>query len=188
MAVLVGRHLRYDWDEPGVRGQRPPHLLQGTRLAPAVLDLQGGRRGLRRGADDQLPALRLPAGGAPHPGAALGRRGHRLARPGPPRRGGRGAGRQVPGRAALPGLGPVRRQRDGRGLDLGGPGQGLVLQAGQPDRDRRRQPARPARSRPSCTGTSTPTPRARPRSAPACSSSTATTWPPSTRPWPRRAI
>ena len=43
LAVLVGRHLRYDWDEPGNRGQRPPDLLQGARLAPAVLGLQGGR-------------------------------------------------------------------------------------------------------------------------------------------------
>jgi transketolase len=44
MAVLVGRHLRYNWDDPDDPGN--DHLLQGARVAPAVLDLQGRRRGL----------------------------------------------------------------------------------------------------------------------------------------------
>ena len=83
--------------------------------------------------------------GHPTPGAAVGRRRDRLAGPGPARRRRRRARRQVPRPAAVPGLGAVRRQRDGRGIDVGGPGQGLLLRAVQPDRDRRRQPARPAR-------------------------------------------
>ena len=40
---------------------------------------------------------------------------------------------------------PLRRQRDGRGLDVGGVRARGVLRARQPDRDHRRQPARPAR-------------------------------------------
>ncbi len=145
LAVLVGRHLPYDWDEPGnpgndhlifSKGHASP-LLYSVYKAVGVVSDEELMTGYRR--------FGSPAGGAPYPGAALGRRGHRLAGAGPARRRGRGAGRQVPRRAAVPGLGPVRRQRDGRGLHLGGPGQGLVLQAVQPDRDGRRQPARPAR-------------------------------------------
>ena len=48
-------------------------------------------------------------------------------------------------RLPVPGVGAVRGQRDGGGLHLGGPGQGRVLPAVQPDRDRGRQPAGPAR-------------------------------------------
>ena len=59
MAVLLARHLRYDWDRPRRAGQRPPDLLQGTRLAAALLDVQGGGRGLRRGADERVPAIRV---------------------------------------------------------------------------------------------------------------------------------
>ena len=125
-------------------GQRPPDLLQGARVAAAVLDVQGGRR-LRRGADDRVPAVRLAAGGSPHPGAAVGRRGHRLARPGAAGRGRGGPGRPVPRRVAVPGLGAVRRHRDGRGVDVGGAGQGRLLPPAQPHRDRRREPPRPAR-------------------------------------------
>ena len=43
MAVLLARHLRYDFDRPGQPGQRPPDLLQGPRLPAAVLVLQGRR-------------------------------------------------------------------------------------------------------------------------------------------------
>jgi len=46
MAVLVGRHFRPTTGTTRVNPrQRPPHLLQGTRVAPGVLDLQGGRGG-----------------------------------------------------------------------------------------------------------------------------------------------
>ena len=129
----------------GRPGQRPSDLLQGARVAAAVLDVQGGGRRLRRGADDRVPAVRLTAGGPPHPRAAVGRRGHRLARPGAAGRGRRGPGRPVPRRTAVPGLGAVRGQRDGRGVDVGGAGQGLLLPLAQPHRDRRREPPRPAR-------------------------------------------
>ena len=46
---------------PAAADQRPPHLLQGPRLAAAVLGVQGRRRGLRRGADDRVPAVRSRA-------------------------------------------------------------------------------------------------------------------------------
>ena len=130
---------------PGRPGQRPPDLFQGARVPAAVLDVQGGRGGLRRGADDRVPPVRLPAGRPPHAGAAVGRRGHRLARPGAAGRGRRRAGRPVPRRAAVPGLGLVRGQRNRRRLHLGSAGQSLLLPAAEPDRDHRRQPPRPAR-------------------------------------------
>ena len=43
LAVLVTRHLRYDWDEPALAGQRPPDLLQGPRVPAALLGVQGRR-------------------------------------------------------------------------------------------------------------------------------------------------
>ena len=48
-------------------------------------------------------------------------------------------------RLPVPHLGDLRRQRDGRGLDVGGARARRLLRARQPDRDHRRQPARPAR-------------------------------------------
>ena len=146
LAVLVGRHLRYDWDSPGnpandhlifSKGHASPLLYSVYKAVGVVSDEELMTQYRRFGA-------RLE--GHPTPDAALGRRGHRLARPGAAGRGGGRAGRQVPGPAAVPRVGAVRGQRDGRGLDLGGAGQGVVLRAVQPDRDRRRQPARPARA------------------------------------------
>ena len=86
MAVLLAKYLHYDFDEPGQPGERPPDLLEGPRLAAALLDVQGGGRDHRRGAA-HLPRLRLPAAGPPDPGDPVGRRRHRLARPGPAVRG-----------------------------------------------------------------------------------------------------
>ena len=37
LAVLVGRHLHYDWDNPRDDAQRPPDLLEGARVPAAVL-------------------------------------------------------------------------------------------------------------------------------------------------------
>ena len=146
LAVLVGRHLRYDWDRPGADAN--DHLIFSKGHASPLLYsvLQGRGSDLRRGADDRIPALRVPPGGSPHAGSALGRRRHRIARPGAARRRRGRAGRPLPRPASLPRVGAVRRQRDGRGLHLGGPRQGVVLRAGQPGRDRRRQPPGPARA------------------------------------------
>ena len=96
LAVLVARHLRYDWEQPKADGQRSPDLLQGARVTAALLGLQGRRGRVGRGVDDRLPALRVPSAGPPDPGAAVGRRRHRLAGAGPARRCGCRAGRQVP--------------------------------------------------------------------------------------------
>ena len=85
MAVLLGRHLRYDFADPRAPRQRPADLLQGPRVAAAVRDVPGGGRDRRR-RTAQLPDPGQPAGRASHPPAALGGRGHRLARPGPARR------------------------------------------------------------------------------------------------------
>src|SRR4051812_22608543 len=70
LAVLVARHLRYDWEQPET-------------------------------VDERLPTLRVPSAGAPDPGAAVGRRRHRIAGTGAARRRRRRAGRQVPRSGAV---------------------------------------------------------------------------------------
>ena len=54
---------------------------------------------------------------------------------------------QVPRPAAFARLGALRRQRDGRGLDVGGVRARVALRARQPDRDHRREPARASAAR-----------------------------------------
>ena len=128
------------------RRERSPHLLQGPRVTPAVLRLQGGGSGVRRGADRRLPAPWIPPARPSHPGTAMGRRRHRVTGTRPPRRRRRRAGRQVPRSSAVPGMGAVWRQRAGRGLDLGGAGQSQSLRTLESRRHRRRQPTRSARA------------------------------------------
>ena len=67
LAVLVSRHLRYDWDNP--RTHDNDHLIfsKGQGFPLAVLDLQGGRGGAGRGADVGVPALRFHLEGHPTP-------------------------------------------------------------------------------------------------------------------------
>ena len=74
---------------------------------------------------------------APHAVASVGRRGNRLARPGAADRGRDGARREAARPPAVPGLGHLRRQRDGRGLDVGGRRARRLLRARQPDGDHR---------------------------------------------------
>ena len=81
MAVLLDKYLRYDFDDPENPANDHLDLLQGPRLAAALLAVQGGRRDHRRGAP-HLPQARQPPRGPPDAGAAVGRRRHRLARPG----------------------------------------------------------------------------------------------------------
>ncbi len=127
---------------PGQPGQRPPDLLQGPRLAAVLRGPQGGGHHRRRGAAD-VPQARLAPGGSPHAADPADRRRDRLARPGAPDRRRRGAGRPQARPPALPRLVPVRRLRDGRGVDLGGVRARRVQRPRQPHRDHRRQPARP---------------------------------------------
>ena len=61
MAVLVSRHLRYDWDNPDHPGNDHLIFSKGHASPLAVLDLQGGWGRLRRGADDRLPPVRIAA-------------------------------------------------------------------------------------------------------------------------------
>ena len=94
MAVLLAGHLRYDFDAPAAPGN--DHLIfskgHASPLLYAVLKAAGA-------IDDEelltLPQARQPAAGPPDAGAALGRRRHRLARPGPADRRRHGAGRQA---------------------------------------------------------------------------------------------
>ena len=145
MAVLLAKYLRYDFDQPGRPAERPLDLLQGPRLAAALLHLQGRRRGHRRGAAD-LPQARLAARGPPDAEDPVGRRRDGLARPGAADRASasRSPGKKLdrlPYRVWV----PLRRQRARRGLDVGGVRARGVRGARQPDRDPRHQPARPAR-------------------------------------------
>ena len=143
MAVLVGRHLRYDWDDPDnpandhlifSKGHASPLLYAIYKAAGVITDDELMTRYRRFGS--RLQGHPTPV--LPWVDVATGSLGQGLLDA-------VGMALAGAGRAALPGVDPVRRQRDGRGLRLGGPGQGLVLRAGQPDRDHRRQPAGPAR-------------------------------------------
>ena len=118
-AVLLAGHFRYDFDDPKSPANDRLDLLQGPRLAARLRPLPGRRRDLRGGVHD-LPAVRLAPGGPPDARAAVGRRRDRLARAGPPDRRRHGARRQAARPRCRPDLGDLRRQRDGRGLDVGG--------------------------------------------------------------------
>ena len=87
MAVLLARHLRYDWQRPDDPAN--DHLIFSKGHASPLLYSMFKAAGVV--SDDELmhrvPAVRLAAGGPPHPGAAVGGRRHRLARPGAARRG-----------------------------------------------------------------------------------------------------
>ena len=145
MAVLMARHLRYDYEQPGEPQQRPPDLLQGPRLAARLRDVRA-------------PPARSPTRSC-SPSASSARSSRAT-----PRRSCRGS-TSPPARSARacrspPAIAlcardldrlpyrvwtPVRRLRDGRGLDLGGRRARRQRGPGQPRRDHRRQPARPAR-------------------------------------------
>ncbi len=144
MAVLAGRHLRYDFGRPQLatndhlifsKGHASPLLYALYKACGAITD-------------DELMTYRTFGSrleGHPTPVHPLGGRRHRLPGPGAAHRGRGGARRQVPGQAPLSSVGALRRQRAGRGLLLGGVRQGGPLQPRQPHRHRRRQPAGPAR-------------------------------------------
>jgi transketolase len=82
LAVLVTRHLHYDWDQPASpandhlvfsKGHASPLLYSVFKAVGVVStdELVGG-----------VPPLRAAPPGPPHPGAALGSCGHRVAGPG----------------------------------------------------------------------------------------------------------
>ena len=142
-AVLLAGHLRYDFDAPHdprndrlvfSKGHASPLVYGLFRAAGALSEEEFGTY-------RQLGS-RLEG----HPGARppLGRRRDGLARPGPADRRRDGDRRQEAQPPPVPRLGHLRRQRDGRGVDVGGGGARGLLRARQPHRDRRRQPARPA--------------------------------------------
>ena len=124
--------------------ERPARLLEGPRLPARLRPLP--RRGCAvRGGVRNVPAVRLAARGSSDARTAVGRRRDRLARPGTPDRRRDGARRQAARPPAVSGLGDLRRQRDGRRIDVGGVRARRLLRTRQPDGDHRRQPARPAR-------------------------------------------
>ena len=150
MAVLLGRYLRYDFADPHAAGN--DHLIFSKGHASPLLYAMFKAAGAIT--DDELLSSAPGAAawrGIPPPGC-----------PGwtwPPARSGRGcrsaSGWRSPASsstAAVPRLGAVRRQRAGRGVGLGGVRPGGLQRAGQPDRDRRREPARPARPDPARLG------------------------------------
>src|SRR4051794_28313234 len=146
LAVLVARHLRYDWEQPKAeandhlifsKGHASPLLYSVYKAVGVVSDeelMSGYRRFGSRLQGHPTPVL-------PWVDVATGSLGQGL-----PYGVRRRAGRQVPRSGAVSSVGALRRQRAGGGLDLGGAGQGRALRAVEPHRDRPRQPARSART------------------------------------------
>ena len=174
MAVLLAKYLRYDFDDPDAatndrlvfsKGHASTLLYAMFRAAGAITDEELL----------DLPPVRLDLEGHPTPLHPVGGRRHGLARPGAADRGRDGDRRQVPRPAPVPRLGALRRQRDRRGVDLGGVRARVALRARQPDRDLRRQPARASAARRWTSGSSTTTAPGPRRSAGTRSRSTATT-------------
>ncbi len=151
MAVLLARHLRYDFTDPHAAGN--DHLIFSKGHASPLLYAMYRAAGAIT--DDELLSYRRRGSrleGHPTPRLLRGGRGHRLAGAGPARRGRARAHRPLPRPAAVPGLGAVRGQRAGRGVRVGGVRARRLPQPGQPDRDRGREPARPARPDPARLG------------------------------------
>ena len=95
MAVLQARYLRYDWGQPDnpasdhlifSKGHASPLLYSMFKAAGVVSDEE---------LIDTYRRFGVAAGGPPDPGAAVGGRRHRIARPGAARRGRGGPGRAV---------------------------------------------------------------------------------------------
>jgi transketolase len=96
MAVLLVGHLRYDWAQPDLAGN--DHLIFSKGHASPLLYSMFRAVGVID-AEELIGTYRqlgARAGGPPHPRLALGRRGHRIPRPGAARRGRRRSGRKVP--------------------------------------------------------------------------------------------
>ena len=70
-AVLLAKHFRYDFEQPEQPDERPPDLLEGSRVAARLRPVPRRRRDLRGGVHD-LPPVREPPRGAPDAGAARG--------------------------------------------------------------------------------------------------------------------
>ena len=142
-AVLVDGYLRYDFDDPKSPANDRLVFSKGHASIAALRDLP--RRGcrLRRG-HPRVPDARKHARGPSDTRHPVGRRRNGLARSGTSDRRRDGACREAPRAPAEPRVGALRRQRDGRGLDVGGVRARRALRARQPHGDHRRQPARPA--------------------------------------------
>ena len=146
--------------EPKRPDERPPHLLEGPRLATALFGLPRRRRGERGRAPHHLPTVRGPPAGPPDAGPPLGRPGDRLARPRRRRRRRCGAGRQAARPAPLPGLVALRRQRDSPRARSGRPSTRPPTSASPTSRRSSTSTGSASAARPSSDGTSTPTRRA----------------------------
>ena len=145
MAVLFAHHLRYDFSRPRGTAQ-----TTCTSSSPRAMPRPCCMRSTRRPARSMTKSFstfrefgsRLQ--GHPSAGNPLGRRRNWLARPGPAHLR-RHRARRRPSRILRPpGVGALRRLRDGRGVDVGGVRARRVRAPRQPRRGRRRQPSRPA--------------------------------------------
>lgn len=147
MAVLLARHFRYDFDRPEHPGNDRFVLSKG-HASPSCTPRS--RRSAPSTTRNSSPSASSAAASKaiPPPAAALGRDGHRVARPGTAGRRRHRAGREAARPLRLPGVGDVRGQRTGRGLGVGGRRARRVREPRQPDRPRGREPARPARPHP----------------------------------------
>ena len=179
MAVLIAKYLHYDFGAP--EDPRNDHLIfckgHASPLLYAIYKAAGAI------SDDEMLTFRKfgsrieghPTPVLPWVDVATGSLGQGL-----PDRRWRRARRQATRPPPVPGLVPLRRLRDGRGLDVGGLRAARLPRPGQPDRDHRRQPARPDRRDDARLGPGRLRSRGRRPSAGTPSRSTGTTSPRST--------
>ena len=156
LAVLVDGYLRYDFDAPKSPANdrlifskgHASTLLYSIYLAAGVIsdeELLSYRKLGSRLEGHPTPVL-------PWVDVATGSLGQGL-----PIGVGTALAAKRPRPRRRPHLGSLRRQRDGRGLDVGGVRARGPLRARQPDRDPRRQPARASGARRWSAGISTST-------------------------------
>ena len=144
MAVLRREPPALRLRRPEERRQRPAGLLEGPRVDAAYAIFRAAGRSPTRSSSRTASSAACSRGTRrrciPWVDVATGSLGQGL-----PIGVGMALAGEVPRPAPIPRLGALRRQRDGRGLDVGGVRARVALRARQPDRDHRRQPARPAR-------------------------------------------
>ena len=143
-ALLFGGIFRYDTERP----EHPNNdrlIFSKGHASPLYYALWAAAGETVRRRPHDLPEIRKPPGRSPDHVLPVCRRRYRFPWSGAFHRRGPGIERQVSRQTSLPDVCPYRRQRNGRGIPMGGHADRRALQTEQPHRHTRCQPAGPAR-------------------------------------------